>query len=168
MRQKLLLIVFLSGILSACVSNQDNISEDIKQEIKVTLEKLAVDNLKAWEPPFYEEKFLEFFTQRNDFSFAVDGFHVTNYEDWVGIVYESMEEDRKNCKEYSDVIHNIETEVINEDYGFVTIDYVWDYTTNEYIRYNVKSVVTMLFRNEDNNWKILNTHCSHGETQIVN
>ena len=116
----------------------------------------------------FKEKFLEFFTQRKDFSFAVDGFHVTNYEDWVGIVYESMEEDRKNHKEYRDVIHNIETEVINEDYGFVTIDYVWDYTTNEDIHYNVKSIVTMLFRNEDNKWKIMNTHCSHGETRIVN
>ena len=168
MIQKLLLIIFLSGILGACVNNQDNLSEDIKQEMKVTLEKLAVDNLKAWEPPFNEDKFLEFFTQRNDFSFAVDGFHVTNYEDWVGFVYESMEEDRKNHTEFRDVIHNIETEVINEDYGFVTIDYVWDYTTNEDIHYNVKSIVTMLFRNEDNNWKILNTHCSHGETRIVN
>ena len=168
MRPKLLLIICLSSFISACVNTPGNLSEDIKQEIKVTLEKLASDNLKAWEPPFNEEKFLEFFTRRDDFSFAVDGFHVTNYEDWVGIVYESMEEDRKNHKDYRDVIHNIETEVINEDYGFVTIDYVWDYTTNEDIRYNVKSIVTMLIRKEDNKWKIMNTHCSHGETQIVN
>jgi len=167
MRQKLLLIILLSGIFSACVNHQEKLSEATKQDIKVTLEKLAVDNLKAWEPPFNEEKFLEFFTQKNDFSFAVDGFHITDYEDWAGVVYESMDYDRKNHKEYKDIIKNIETEVINKDFGFVTIDYVWDYTTNEDVRYNVKSVVTMLFRNEDNSWKILNTHCSHGEQQIV-
>ena len=48
MTQKLLLIIFLSSIISGCVNTQDNLSEDIKLEIKVTLEKLAVDNLKAW------------------------------------------------------------------------------------------------------------------------
>jgi len=162
MRQKLLFFFLLFIFLGACKNHQVELSKKEKQIIKETLEKLAVENLKTWEPPFNEKKFLEFFTQRDDFSFAVDGFHVTNYEDWVGIVYESMDYDRKNHKEYQDIIKNIETD------GFVTIDYVWDYTTNEDVHYNVKSIVTMLFRNEDNKWKIMNTHCSHGETQIVN
>ena len=167
MRQKLLLFL-LFILLGACKSYQGELSEKEKLNVKETLEKLATNNLKAWEPPFYEEIFLDFFTQNDDFSFAVDGFHVTNYEDWVAIVYGSMEEDRKNNKEYSDIIKNIETEVINKNYGFVTIDYIWDYTTNENINYNVNSIVTMLFRIEDNQWKIMNTHCSHGETRIVN
>lgn len=168
MKQKLLFLILMPGIFSACGNNQDDLSDKIKQEIKLTLEKLAVDNLKAWEPPFYEDMFLEFFTQSEDFSFAVDGYHVTNFEDWVVVVYESMDHDRKNYKEYVDNIENIETEVINKNFGFVTVDYTWDYTTNDDVHYMVKSVVTMLFRNENDKWKIVNTHCSHGESQIVN
>jgi len=154
--------------LGAFNFSKNECSDKSMQKVHDTLEKMAIENLKAWEPPFNEEKFLSFFTQGDDFSFAVDGFHVTNYQNWKQIVYQSMDYDRKNYKEYKDIVINTRTNVINKNYGFVTIDYVWDYTTNEDNRYKVNSVVTMLFKNEKNEWKIVNTHCSHGEKQIVN
>jgi len=168
MRPKLFVFFLVLIITGSCKNPQVGLSDKTRQHIKETLEQLAVDNLKAWEPPFYEEKFLDFFTRSEDFSFAVDGFHITNYKDWAGVVYESMDHDRKNYKEYVDDIKHIKTEVIDKDYGFVTVDYTWDYTTLDDVSHTVKSVVTMLFRNENGQWKIVNTHCSHGEAQIVN
>ncbi|MCB0634453.1 MAG: nuclear transport factor 2 family protein, partial [Lewinella sp.] len=162
MRHKPFVFFLMLIFIGACENPSAILSDNAKLNIKETLEKLAVDNLKAWEPPFSEEAFLDFFTQTEDFSFAVDGFHITSYEDWVGVVYESMDHDRKSYKTYTDNIEHVETDIINEDYGFVTVDYTWDYTNNDDVRYMVKSIVTMLFRKENGGWKIVNTHCSHG------
>lgn len=141
-------------------------NNDILQ-IKMTLENLALDNLKDWEPPYHEEAYLKDFTQTNDFRFTVDGFHVNDFEKWKAIVNESMEFDRQNYKQYQHDIEDIQTIVLDEKSGVVTVNYIWDYTTNDDLHYNTRATVTSVYRFEKDNWKIINSHVSHGEKRLL-
>ena len=136
-------------------------------KIKTTIEKIALDNLKDWEPPFHEDKFLQDFTHSDDFKFTVDGFHINDFEKWKSIVYESMEFDRVNHKHYKHKIKEIQTIVLSKNSGIVTINYIWDYITNDDLHYNTPATVTSVYRFENNGWKILNSHVSHGEKRLL-
>ena len=61
--------VFISLIaivfLGAFNFSKNECSDKSMQKVHDTLEKMAIENLKAWEPPFNEEKFLSFFTKVN-------------------------------------------------------------------------------------------------------
>ena len=142
-------------------------SDDEILKIKTTLENIALDNLKDWEPPFHEDKFLQDFTQSDDFKFTVDGYHINDFEKWKTIVYESMEFDRVNHKHYKHSIKDIQTTVLSKHSGIVTVNYIWDYITNDDLHYNTPANVTSVFRLEDNDWKILNSHVSHGEKRLL-
>jgi hypothetical protein len=135
-------------------------------EIKTTLESLALNHLRDWEPPFNEDKFLDDFTQSEDFRFTVDGFHINDFEKWKTIVYESMEFDRQNHKHYKHDIIDIQTIVLGENSGIVTVNYIWDYLTIDDQYYKTPATVTTVYRFEDNNWKIVNSHVSHGEKKL--
>lgn len=129
MRQIFFLFLLLFSLLTSCDSDKSLMSDNNILQIKKTLENLALDNLKDWEPPFHEETFLKDFTQSSDFRFTVDGFHVNDFEKWKAIVYESMEFDRQNHKQYQHDIIDIQTIVLGEKSGVVTVNYIWDYTT---------------------------------------
>ena len=167
MIRKLILFLFLSSLLTACAFDSSSMSEKDMLQIKSTLENLALDNLKDWEPPFHEDRFLQDFTQSNDFRFTVDGFHVNDYEKWKTIVYESMDYDRLNHKHYKHDIIDIQTIVLSINSGIVTVNYIWDYITNDDLHYNTPATVTAVYRFEDNNWRIMNTHVSHGENRLL-
>lgn len=167
MRQKLILFLILTVSLTSCNSDKKSISENNILKIKTILENLALDNLKDWEPPFHEENFLKGFTQSSDFRFTVDGFHVNDFEKWKAIVYESMEYDRLHHKQYKHYIIDIQTIVLCENSGVVTVNYIWDYITNDDLHFNVPATVTSVYRFEDKNWKIVNSHVSHGEKRLL-
>ena len=70
LRQKLILFLILSASLTSCNSDKKQISDNDILKIKTTLENLALDNLKDWEPPFNDEliqinKYLTFIEQSN-------------------------------------------------------------------------------------------------------
>ena len=101
MIQKLILILVISFLLTACTFDNSSMNEKDVLQIKSTLENLALDNLKDWEPPFNEDKFLQDFSQSDDF------------------------------------------------------------------HYNTPAIVTAVYRLEDNNWRIVNSHVSHGENKLL-
>lgn len=142
MIRKLILFLILSSLLTDCAIDNSSMSEKDILQIKSTLENLALDNLKDWEPPFQEEMFLQDFSQSDDFRFTVDGFHVNDYEKWRTIVYESMDYDRLNHKHYKHDIIDIQTVVLSLNSGIVTINYIWDYITNNDSHYNTSAIVT--------------------------
>ena len=139
MRQKLFLVLILFLLITSCNSDKSLLSDNDILEIKARLENLAVDNLKDWEPPFHVDNFLRDFTQSIDFRLTVDGFHVTDFKKWETIVYESMEFDRLNHKH--DII-DIQTIVLGNNSGLVTINYIWDYITSDNLNYNTPATVT--------------------------
>ena len=167
MIQKLILILVISFLLTACTFDNSSMNEKDVLQIKSTLENLALDNLKDWEPPFNEDKFLQDFSQSDDFRFTVDGFHVNDYEKWKTIVYESMDYDRQNHKHYKHDIIDIQTVLLSINSGIVTVNYIWDYITNDDLHYNTPATVTTVYRFEDNNWRIVNSHVSHGENKLL-
>ena len=167
MRQFFFLFLLLFSLLTSCDSDKSSMSDNDILQIKRTLENQALDNLKDWEPPFHEENFLKDFTQSSDFRFTVDGFQVNDFEKWKAIVYESMEFDRLNHKQYKHDIIDIQTIVLGENSGVVTVNYIWDYTTNDDQHYNIRATVTTVYRFENDNWKIINSHVSHGEKRLL-
>ena len=158
MRHKLILFLILSASLTSCNSDKKPISDNDILKIKTTLENRALDNLKDWEPPFNEDKFLQDFTQSVDFKFTVDGYHINDFQKWKSIVYESMEFDRVN---------HIQTTVLSINSGIVTVNYIWDYITNDDLHYIVPATVTSVYRFEDKDWRIVNSHVSHGEKRLL-
>lgn len=167
MRQRFFLFLLLFSLFTSCDSDKSSMSDNNILQIKRTLENLALDNLRDWEPPFHEENFLQDFTQSSDFRFTVDGFHVNDFEKWKAIVYESMEFDRLNHKQYKHDIIDIQTIVLSENSGIVTVNYIWDYITNDDQHYNTRATVTTVYRFENDNWKIINSHVSHGEKRLL-
>lgn len=167
MRQTLTSFIILTALLLSCNPDPKLLIDNQVNEIKTSIEKIALDNLRYWEPPFYENKLLLAYTQRDDFKFTVDGYHINDFENWKDIVYESMEQDRKNYKHYKHIIKDIYTNVNNENSGFVTLNYIWDYITNDDLHYNTHATVTALYRLEENGWKIVNSHVSHGQKRLV-
>ena len=165
--KKIIAFIILTATLTSCNSDKKSISENDILKIKTILENLALDNLKNWEPPFHEEKYLMGFTQSSDFRFTVDGFHVNGFEKWKAIVYESMESDRLNHKQYKHDITDIQTIVLGEKSGLVTVNYIWDYITNDNLHFNVPATVTSVYRFEDKKWKLVNSHVSHGEKSLL-
>ena len=147
---------------------QDNKTSTGKDKIKKKLEKITIDNLKSWEPPFYEEEMLKPFAQDKDLSIIIDGFPIKGYEQWKKIVYESMQEDRsREFKKYQDVVKELRTSVLSKNSGSVTAIYVWDYVTKENVHHKIDSTVTLVFKKIKGQWKIIQFHCSHGRDRIV-
>ena len=167
MRHKLILFLILSASLTSCNSDKIPISDNDILKIKTTLENRALENLKDWEPPFNEDKFLQDFTQSVDFKFTIDGYHINDFQKWKSIVYESMEFDRVNHKHYKHSIKDIQTTVLSINSGIVTVNYIWDYITNDDLHYNVPATVTSVYRFEDKDWRIVNSHVSHGEKRLL-
>jgi len=166
MRNALLLTTMVTLLLSACNPEMKSLSGSDLSEAKSALENLARENLKDWEPPFNEEGFLADFTQSNDFSFTVDGYHIGDFDQWKSIVQESMDYDRENYSSYTHEIRNMDVTMLGMDAGLVSVDYVWVYRTPDHMEVQTPATVTSLCRLEGKEWKIVNSHVSHGEERM--
>ena len=136
--------------------------------IKERLETIAVENLKSWEPPFYEEEMLKPFVREKDLTVIIDGFPIKGFEQWKKIVYESMQEDRnQEFKKYQHIVKKIRTSILSANSGSVTVIYVGDHITKENIHYKTDAAVTLVFKRIKDLWKIIQFHCSHGRERII-
>ena len=57
--------------------------------------------------------------------------------------------DRLHHKQYKHDIIDIQTIVLGEESGVVTVNYIWDYITNDDLHFNVPATVTSVYRFED-------------------
>ena len=76
MKTKLFFFLSVLILLSGCNQRfpNDKVEDSNEKEaIKKTLETMAMDFLKSWEPPFNPEGALSFFTQTEDFHLISDG-----------------------------------------------------------------------------------------------
>ena len=166
MRIRLPLTLMLILLMPACNKEIRSLSESDPATSILALENLARENLKDWEPPFNEEGFLSDFTRSEDFSFTVDGFHVSDFEQWKSIVQESMAYDRENYSSYTHVIRGMDVTMLGSEAGMVCVDYLWVYRTPDHVEVHTPATVTSLCRLEGKDWKIVNSHVSHGEERV--
>lgn len=139
-----------------------------KEKISSQLKSIALENLKSWEPPFYENKFLKQFTQSDDLLIVINDFTIKNYAKWEDIVYESMKDDRKQqFKMYKHIIHEVNVAVLSASSGVVTTSYTWDYITNENFHFNVKAKATLVFRKNNEHWEIVHFIVSHQKEKQI-
>jgi hypothetical protein len=167
MKNNLVLILSTLFLFLSCYT-EDKLLPETENAIEETLEKMAIENLKSWEPPFHEDLFLDLFTQSEDLFVVLDGFSINNYQRWKNVVIKSMQADRdQNFKLYKHSVNEINTAVLSAKSGVVTMKYTWDYITKDDLHYNKDAAVTLVFRLEKENWKIIHFNVSHGKEKLV-
>jgi len=155
-------------LLISCSSDNDVVSVQNNEKISSQLENIALENLKSWEPPFYENNFLNHFTQSDDLLIVIDDFTIKNYDKWKEIVIESMNEDRnQQFKMYKHIINEVNVAVLSASSGVVTTSYTWDYITNENLHFNVKANATLVFRKNNEHWEIVHFIVSHQKEKQI-
>jgi len=68
---------------------------------------------------------------------------------------------------YKHEVKDIKTLVLSSDAGVATIIYIWDSITKEGVHRRTNGAATLTCRLEENGWKIVQYHGSHGEDLIV-
>lgn len=162
--------VFLLSTLLLFLScyTEDKLLPETQIVIRETLEKMAIENLKSWEPPFHEDIFLDPFTKSEDLFVVLDGFSVKDYHKWKNVVFESMQADRdQKFKLYKHIVNDINVAVLSLSSGVVTMNYTWDYITKDDLHYNIDAVVTSVFKLEKENWEIIHFNVSHGNEKLI-
>lgn len=150
-------------ILASCRSNVAELGPELESQIKDSLETIAVDFLRSWEPPFYPEKALGLFTQSEDFFLIIDGLPIGEYAEWAEGVPNFMSDDNYFFKSYTHEIKDIRTVVLSPDVGVVTLIYVWHSITKDDVRASTDGASTLTCRRENEGWKIVHYHGSHNE-----
>ena len=167
MRIFLSFIVLISIFALSCQSrNQDSI-ESNETQISDSLRSVAIRFLKSWEPPFNPERALSLFTQTDDFYLVIDGIEIDSYNKWAEGVPDFMADDDYFFKSYTHEIKDMETVRLSPCSGVVTITYIWDNISKDDIHRRTDGAATLTCRFEDNTWKIVHYHGSHGEEQII-
>lgn len=151
-----------SFCLIFCSSTDNYVTIQNKENISSQLKTIALENLKSWEPPFYENEFLNPFTQSEDLLVVIDDFTIKNYDKWKSIVFEGMNEDRnQQFKLYKHIVDEVNVAVLSASSGVVTTAYTWDYITKENLHFNVKAKATLVFRENESDWEIVQFIVSH-------
>jgi hypothetical protein len=73
-------------------------------------------------------------------------------------------------QEYKMYKHNIDyinIAVLSKTSGVVTLIYTWDYITKDDMHFKVNATATLVFRQVDENWKIVHFIVSHGEEKQI-
>jgi hypothetical protein len=166
---KFYLIMPLAAVLlfASCQKSATMLSEELKAELTDTLEAIAVEFLRSWEPPFHPEKALSLFTQSEDFCLIIDGLPIREYAEWAKGVPNFMSDDDHFFKSYKHDIKDIKTVVLSPDVGVVTIIYVWDSISNDEVHTNTDGAITMTCRREHKGWRIVHYHGSHDTEKII-
>lgn len=167
MRLNFIPVILALLIFSNCHNRKDVLTKNQEQGISDTLKTIATGFLKSWEPPFYPEQALKLFTQTEDFSLIIDGSWIDSYSEWAEGVPNYMADDKSFFNSYKHEIKDIKTVVLNRDAGVVTIIYIWDSITTEGVYRKTDGAITLTCRREENGWRIVHYHGSHGDDQII-
>ena len=162
------MIIAISIYSCNCQTTDDSFNKDVQEQVSDSLETIAIDFLRSWEPPFNADKALNLFTQSNDFHLVIDGFITNTFEEWKNGVPNYMSDDDYFFKSYKHEIKDIRTVVLSPKSGVVTITYVWEsISRQDDIHKRVDGAITLTCREEKAGWKIVHYHGSHGEDRIV-
>jgi len=154
-------------LFASCQRSAAELSNELEIEIKDSLENIALDFLRSWEPPFYPEKALKLFTQSDDFCLIIDGLPIMEYSEWAEGVPNFMSDDAYFFKSYKHDIKAIRAVVLSPDVGVVTIIYTWDSVSTEDVHTLTDGAITLTCKREDDGWKIVQYHGSHDNESIV-
>ena len=161
------ILILLSSCNQSATKTPDMISIDQQIAIKKKLESIARDFLESWEPPFNPERAVSLFTQSEDFHLVIDGYDISDYEDWAKNVPNFMSDDDYFFSSYSHEIKYIESVAMSPKSGVVTIVYIWDSITKEGVHERTPGAITLTCREEGGVWKIVQYHGSHDEPEVV-
>ena len=168
MIKRLFYLIFLISIcFSCCQTKEPNSVKNIEKQISESLKNVAIEFLRSWEPPFHSEKALSLFTQSDDFYLVIDGFETSSYSEWAEGVPDYMADDNYFFKSYKHEIKDIKTVMLSHNSGVVTVTYVWDNISKDNNHKKVDGAITLACRKEDNKWKIVHYHGSHGKESII-
>lgn len=137
--------------------------------IHTSLENIALDFLRSWEPPYDPDAALALFTQAKDFHLVIDGgYTCDSYTEWSKAVPRSMQHEVESYSSYSHEVKYINTVVLSPQSGVASIVYTWDSITKEGIHERTQGAATLACRKETNGWKIVHYHGSHDEPEFIN
>lgn len=161
-------IILILMCSASCQYTNKDLNDDQQDQVSDSLEKLATDFLKSWEPPFKPDKALSLFTQTDDFYLVIDGFKTETFKEWKEGVPNYMADDDYYFKSYKHEIHDIRTVVLSPESGVVTITYVWDnISRKDDMHKRIDGAITLSCRLEESGWKIVHYHGSHGDEEII-
>ena len=142
---------------------------ELQESITSKLERIALDFIKSWEPPYDPDAALALFTQKGDFHLVIDGgYTCDNYMEWTEAVPRSMAHEVEFYNSYKHEVKYIETVVLSPYSGVVTIVYIWDSISKEGVHERTPGAFTLTCRKEKNDWKIVHYHGSHDESVDIN
>lgn len=171
MKAKLYILLIAIILFSGCnqpIPNEKNEGAYEQAAIKLTLENIAMDFLRSWEPPYDPDAALALFTQREDFHVVIGGgYTCDNYNEWTEAVPSSMAHENEFYKSYSHEVKYIKTSVLSPLSGVVTIVYIWDSISKEGVHERTPGAFTITCRKENNDWKIVHYHGSHDEPEVI-
>lgn len=163
----LILFLLLAGCEQSKPESEEKVSLELQGLISEELENIVTTFLRTWEPPFDPEGAIVLFTQSSDFNLIIDGFEIDNYQEWARNVPNFMSDDDYFFTSYSHEIKDIKTVVLSPKSGVVTISYIWDSVSTEGIHERTPGAATLTCRLEENGWKIVHYHGSHGDAAVV-
>ena len=158
----LIIVVFLLS----CNQSSENSVKQYDSAVSDTLKNIAINYLKSWEPPFDPEGSLKPFSKTSDFVLISDAIYVPDYESWKEATFISMHHEHEEHSSYKHDIEEIRCIILSENSGVISVVYTWNGTKKDGSQYFTKGAITMVFRKEDKNWKIVHYHGSHGDDQL--
>ena len=173
MKPKFLFCLCISVVLTGCdiqvKRNTGKVPVALQESITSKLERIALDFLKSWEPPYDPDAALALFTQREDFHLVISGgYTCDNYMEWTEAVPNSMSHEEEFYDSYKHEVKYIETVVLSPQSGVVTIVYIWDSISKEGVHERTPGAFTLTCRKEKDVWKIVHYHGSHDEPEVIN
>ncbi len=173
MTPKFLFCLCISVVLTGCDSqvkrDTGKVPVVLQESITSKLERIALDFLKSWEPPYDPDAALAVFTQREDFHLVIGaGYTCDNYMEWTEAVPSSMSHEEEFYDSYKHDIKYIETVVLSPQSGVVTVIYIWDSISKEGVHERTPGAFTLTFRKEKNDWRIVHYHGSHDDPEVIN
>ena len=154
-------------LFSSCQTVNQEQEASIEGQISDSLRNIAISFIQSWEPPFNPEKAVSLFTQSDDFYLVIDGYETSSFKEWEDGVPNYMADDNFFFKSYKHEIKNMKTVTLSPESGVITITYIWDNISKDDIHKRIDGAITLTCRLEDEKWKIVHYHGSHGEEQII-
>lgn len=159
---KYTLVILILGLVFYFTQRDDKLSEVERNAISDSLEQIALDFIKGWEPPFEEKLSLKPFTQSQDFSVVIDANYIPDYETWKCGLHNSLQQEKNDKESFVHNLGDIKIVVLSPESAVLTARYDYEYTRKNGGNFTGTGAFTMTFRLEQETWKVVHYHGSHG------